>query len=843
MHPLYNCCVDCADALLPRRSRSCTLFRLLFIFSLICLQQHAAHAQHTSISGVVLDAASGNALTGANIKLEGNPVGTASAADGSFTLAGVPFGEYTLQISHVGYTSETISIILQSPEHSPLVVRLSSRPIEMSELLVERDMLVGRENGISLIPGSAHVINLATLKHHSYNDINRALRDVPGLNIQEEDGFGLRPNIGMRGTVVERSQKISLMEDGVLIAPAPYAAPAAYYFPTVGRMEGIEVRKGSSQIKYGPYTTGGALNLISTRIPNSFDARVNLSAGDHRTRSIHASAGDSYGNLAFVAETYQAASDGFKQLDNNGPTGFDKKDYMAKLRFNTDSDASVYQDVVLKLSQTDELSDETYLGLTDSDFERTPYRRYAASQRDQMKTAHSQYQLRHFIRPADFIDITTTAYRNNFKRNWYKLDKVLAEADGKTASIAAVLDDPERYSTEYNILTGAIDRGHNALNVKANNREYYAQGIQSIVGMQWLQQKLRHEIELGLRYHRDQEDRFQWEDAYSMSNGLMQLHSAGTPGTESNRINQATALAAFLQYRLTTGRLAITPGLRYEDIRLEQRDYGKADPGRGGAALKQSVNTVSAFIPGVGINYSFSQTLNAFLGVHKGFSPPGFKEGARPEQSISYEIGARYHRQATNVQAVVFYNDYSNLLGVDLAAGGGMGTGDLFNGGAAEVKGLELTARHYLLIAPGPRHIAIPLRLSYTYTDAQFGSDFRSDFSDWGEVYHGYELPYIARHQLCAGAGIELGQWSLDIGARYVGAMRTRAGSGTVLGRYSTDAQLVLDGVADYRLTTSVRLFFAVRNITDQVHIVARRPAGARPGIPRTMLIGLQTNI
>ena len=34
------------------------------------------------------------------------------------------------------------------------------------------------------------------------------------------------------------------------------------------------------------------------------------------------------------------------------------------------------------------------------------------------------------------------------------------------------------------------------------------------------------------------------------------------------------------------------------------------------------------------------------------------------------------------MQGVFFFNDYSNLLGADLAASGGEGTTDQFNGGA-----------------------------------------------------------------------------------------------------------------------------------------------------------------
>ena len=117
-------------------------------------------------------------------------------------------------------------------------------------------------------------------------------------------------------------------------------------------MSAIEVRKGSSQIKYGPFTTGGALNLISTAIPQQFDGYVELLAGHDEYRRIHATAGNSSKNFGFLAETFQAKTDGFKELDSGGDTGFDKKDYVLKFRFNTNPNATVYQQLTFKFAQT-----------------------------------------------------------------------------------------------------------------------------------------------------------------------------------------------------------------------------------------------------------------------------------------------------------------------------------------------------------------------------------------------------------------------------------------------------------------------------------------------------------
>jgi Fe(3+) dicitrate transport protein len=810
---------------------------LIVLISFFIISISLSLGQTGVIEGVISQSDTLNSIPGVSVYLEKTSLGAATNGNGFFRISKVPQGEYTLVVSAIGYTAQKQNVKVE--EGTTLTLNYSVE--ESISTLSEVTVMTGGIKGLKEIPGSVQYISPKELAKFSYTDVNRTLRSVPGVNVQEEDGFGLRPNIGLRGTGAERSSKITVMEDGVLMAPAPYAAPAAYYFPTIGRMQGIEILKGASQIKYGPYTTGGAINLISTQIPANFAGKIDLMAGSFGGRNLHATVGNSHRHFGYIVETFQYGSNGFKKLDGGGNTGFDKQDYLAKIRVNTKAEAKVYQSLTFKVGHTRENSNETYLGLTQEDFDTTPNRRYAASQKDEMTTTQWQLSLTHILRLSKLFDVTTTAYRSEFARNWYKLDKV-RDSTGTKSSIGSILDDPTAYDDAYDILKGQTSTNSDALFVKANNREYYAQGVQTVLGFNFETGKVKHDIDLGFRIHQDQIDRFQWIDEYAMDNGVMMLTEAGEHGTESNRVETANAIASYLQYKLKFWNFTITPGVRFEQINIDRKDYGKEDPTRTGVDLSERSNNTNVFIPGIGIDYQFSRYFSVFGGVHKGFAPPGSKEETEPEESINYELGTRYTKNALSGELVLFFNDYSNLLGADLAASGGGGSTDLYNGGQVQAKGIEFQISYDLLSSWKNTRFRLPLSANYTYTDAHFKNGFESDFEGWGAVEDGDAFPYLANHQFTIGLGLEHRKFSINLSGRYMGEMRTAPGQGAIPANEKTDSYFVLDASASYAVHKYISFFGNITNISNDAYVVARRPAGLRPGMPRAFNLGVKAS-
>jgi len=807
----------------------------LCIFSIVSSQ-----ANIHSISGFII---THNKSVNGQVSIKNLNQNKTANEKGYVKFENIPNGIYYLNIHAPGYTNIEDTIQLKGEDIVDLFYELKENVTQLPEVFVGSESMTGGELGIRKLPGSAYYISPLEIEKFNYSDIHCVLKSIPGVNIQEEDGYGLRPNIGLRGSGVSRSSKITLMEDGILMAPAPYCAPSAYYFPTTGRMYAVEVLKGSSQIKYGPFTTGGALNLISTPIPQNLSGKINITGGSFWGRNIHGYIGNTHGNFGYLVESFNYGSNGFKQLDNGGNTGFNKNDFITKFQFTSKADARINQSILIKLGYCQETSNETYVGLTDNDFEISPYRRYAGSQMDVMNSTQNQLSLTHKIKPRKGLNLVTTFYRNNFQRNWYKLSSVRDSLDNKVG-ISSILSAPDNHQRHYDLLTGTSSVSGESFYVKGNNRSYYAQGIQSALNMNFKTGQINHEIQVGIRYHQDEMDRFQNQDQYSMNDGVMFQTSVGELGTESNRVRSAYALASHIQYNLKYNNLDITPGLRYEKIDLKEVDYGKADPERQGIDVNFKENAIQVFVPGIGINYSLNSKTSIYGGIHKGFAPPGVTEGSLPEKSINYELGTKHFSPYLNFQTVLFYTDYKNLLGNDLAATGGNGSGTFYNGGAARTLGVELFATmRTLKMFKVKSKFTMPMTLSYTYTNAEFSSSFESDFESWGNVYEGYEFPYLAKHQVSGRLSLCYDKLEFYLNAKYNSTMRAQAGNDEISLVENIPGYLIVDGVLKYHINEKICINLNIQNLTNKAYVVALRPAGLRPGLPRIIQFGINANL
>ncbi|NTS76997.1 TonB-dependent receptor [Catenovulum sp. SM1970] len=699
---------------------------------------------------------------------------------------------------------------------------------------VERIRILGTSDKLRTQGGAASLISETELEKFEFDDISRVLSKVPGVNIREEDGYGLRPNIGFRGATTERSKKISLLEDGVLITPAPYSAPAAYYFPMVSRMAAVEVFKGPSAIKYGPNTVSGALNLVTREIPEELDIGIDVSYGSDNYTKLHGFHGETTGNLGYVVEGLFVKADGFKQLDGEGiegdDTGFDKTDFMAKVKYDF-SDGNGNHFIEFKASVADETSNETYLGLTDEDFNANPNRRYAGSQQDQMDWDHSTLQLTHFIQ-LDNVDITTRAYRHDFERAWQKINGF-----GPTApNLLTILLDPSDSNNEYyyNVLTGQEDGD---IVVGTNDREYFSQGIQTDIGFDLKLLGLKHDIEVGLRYHQDEIQRDHFEEDYSMTSG--QMSYLGNKRFTTVNTEETDAISVYLQDTVTIDALTLTAGVRGEFIESRYEDRGE---GKEGVWLEKDSDI---WLPSVSAFYQLDKNYGVFAGVHQGYipsSPQQDNANTDSEKSLNYELGYRYADGNLNAEVVGFFNDYENLKETcTFSTSSNCDLDTEFDGGDVEVYGIEANINHTIKLT---NSIDLPWSVTYTYTESEFKNSFESDFPQWGVIEAGDALPYMPENQVAIEVGLAGDSWSVSLLAKYTDEMLERSGGyieseqPPELTGYTVDSQLVLDIAANYQFAEQHTIYGKIDNLTDEQEVVSRRPYGARPGKPLSAMIG-----
>lgn len=689
-------------------------------------------------------------------------------------------------------------------------------------------VIVYQPDGTPRVAGSAHVIGEDELEAFEYDDIGRVLSQTPGVYIRGEDGYGLRPNIGMRGANSDRSAKVTLLEDGVPLVPAPYAAPAAYYFPMSMRVTGVEVFKGPAATQHGPQTVGGAVNLLTRPVPEEMEGTVDLAVGLRETARLHAHVGNGSARGGWLAEVAHLQTGGFKELDGGGDTGFSRTDVLLKGRLATDPSSTTRHAVELKLGWGHERSNETYLGLHVDDYEENPYRRYAASSLALMRWNRTQAELSHQLDVGAFR-LRTVAYHHFLDRSWEKLNGFVGGPD-----LHALLQQPVGGTSEVflDILRGKEDSvtAGQALRIGTNARRFHSFGVQSTATWRKRTDTFDSQFEAGVRVHGDLVDRLHTESPYAMTSGELVLD--GPLATTLDSHATAVAVAVHAHEDLAFGGLHLLPGIRSETVRTTYD--------RGDGAPTEALRTT--LLPGFAALQEVGDRTQLFAGVHRGFSPvaPGQDPSVRPESGVNTEVGVRTGDEYLHAEVVGYFNRYTNLTGQCTLSGGC--TDDQidqqFNGGRAWVYGLEAVGGADVFL---PGRLRLPVSFTYTLSQSSFRTGFVSGFPQFGTVSIGDALPYVPVHQGGVRVGLEHDRFRLSVGASARSGMRDEAGAGP-LDETAIPAQALVDVAAHGKLSERLSGYVTVVNLTNTTVMESWRPFGARPTSPRQVMVGIEVD-
>jgi Fe(3+) dicitrate transport protein len=740
--------------------------------------------------------------------------------------------------------------------------------------------VVGSRAEIPRIAGSAARVETPQIRTQTYTNPGRVLQQVPGVYIRDEDGFGNLPNISLRGVDGGRSAKVTVMEDGIMMAPAPYSEPAAYYTPRIGRMSGIEVLKGSSQVRFGPHTTGGVVNYLSTPFAE-LDAVVPAEEVTGKGVAAKGSVGvgavggvmrrkdefylktrygswntwTNHGNWAhtqetgaglvgWVVEMFQESTDGFRNIDRvGGSTGFTALD--PNVKFFWEPDTVVKQRFEFRAGYTNFDGNETYTGLTEEDFRRDPQRRYVSTQYDRFVYDQFRSSLTHTIEPSAGTRVETTAYYTTFDRSWNKLDGVKG-ADGKSYTI------PNALAAGGEALDVLRGDAAGTWRLRDGNREYRTMGVQTRVDTEFATGSVEHRLSVGARLHYDEAERLQTDTNIEVDERGRELSRARTaPGTAGNRKDDTVAFSLWAEDAVKIGRLTVKPGVRWEHLEQEYRDRDTtgADPDKVTASGSGSQDIVA---PGVGLVYDLGGPWSVFGGYYRGFSTPSPRDalavGLDPETSDGFEAGVRHYGDTVQVELVGFFTKFSNLIVLDNSAASGTVESD--NAGDITTYGLEAALRWDPLAASGSLW-RLPIRLSGTLTSAELDSD--SPSADGASIFSGgrkgNDVPYIPDFTIAGGIGIERGRFGLYADATYTPAVYGTASnttsqrnmSGVPDARFGkTDSAFVVDVTARCRLGDHATVFAGVSNVLNDEYIASRLPLGPRGGQPRMFFGGIE---
>ena len=733
----------------------------------------------------------------------------AVGGDGTFTVPQLAPGDYEVTATSDGFSVAVQRVTLRAGESRRLSMQLRVGGLTEDVTVVSGE-IVGSHERLRRIPGSVDIIDRETLAKSRVMTTSEALRKVAGVHVRDEEGFGLRPNIGIRGLNPTRSTKVLLLEDGIPLTYAPYGDNASYYHPPIDRFERLEVLKGGAQIAYGPQTIGGAVNYLTPRPPTQPTGSLTLMGGNRDYFNGHGSYGATVGRTGFLLDYMRKQGDGSRENLNHKLNDVNGKIVQG---------IGAAQTLTFRGNYYSEDSNVTYSGLRQDEYVAAP--RANPFRNDFFYADRYGASATHAFAMSGNAAMTTNVYWSSFRRHWWRQSSNSAQRPNDAG-------DPR---------CGGMANLSSTCGNEGRLRQYYAWGVEPRVTMHHRAFGIASETDFGVRAHFENQDRLQ-------QNGDTPTARSGVLVESNGRTN--AAYAGFVQNRFLFGGWTVTPGVRLEHVQYERTNrLGNAGAGVAGKT------ELTRMIPGVGVSHTTGEQVTVFAGVHRGFAPPRTEDiisnsggvvDLDPELSWNYEAGVRSSvRPGVSVDATLFRMDYENQI-VPASLAGGIGA-TLTNGGETLHQGLELRAQVDSAPITGSAH-DVYFRFSYTYLPvAEFAGARFGSIPGYGSAsVSGNRLPYVPEQMATVGVGYAHAAFDARVEAvrtsdQFTDDLNTVAPTADGQ-RGAIPGYTVWNAALNYTVGRST-LFVTVKNLFDELFIVDRT-RGILPGSPRLVQAGVR---
>lgn len=249
----------------------------IFITLLLTLITTITFAQHTVLTGKVIDSTDKFSLPGATVRIsEGNRY-TVSGQNGNFEFLNLPAGTYTVSVNYLGYQYLEKQVTVRLGQENNVNLALSASANTLNEVVVMGDMLKGQARALNQQKNNENITNVISsdqVGRFPDANIGDALKRVPGITMQNDQGEAR--NIIIRG-LAPNLNSVTLNGDRIPSAEGDNRNVQMDLIPA-DMISTIEVNKTLTP-DMDADAIGGSVNLITRASPNGQRISATLAGG------------------------------------------------------------------------------------------------------------------------------------------------------------------------------------------------------------------------------------------------------------------------------------------------------------------------------------------------------------------------------------------------------------------------------------------------------------------------------------------------------------------------------------------------------------------------------------